>query len=101
MLPLLQNYRKSIDDFVASYQTVGTATTALGAAGARIVTMEDLAQDVFVKAYLNLGALRNGAVFKSWLHRITANTCIDWLRHNKTESGMAFNLKKAVLKGDC
>jgi len=41
MLPLLQNYRKSIDDFVASYQTVGTATTALGAAGARIVTMAD------------------------------------------------------------
>jgi len=58
--------------------------------------MEDLAQDVFVKAYLNLGALRNGAVFKSWLHRITANTCIDWLRHNKTESGMTDDLEETL-----
>ncbi len=50
--------------------------------------MEDLAQDVFVKAYLNLGALRNGAVFRGWLHRIAANTCIDWLRRRKHEVGL-------------
>jgi len=58
--------------------------------------MEDLAQEVFVKAYLNLHALRNGAVFKSWLHRITVNTCIDWLRHSKSESGLLDGLEETL-----
>lgn len=58
--------------------------------------MEDLAQEVFVKAYLNLGALRNGAVFRGWLHRIAANTCIDWLRRQKAESGMVAGLSDTL-----
>uniref|UniRef100_I2Q3P4 RNA polymerase sigma factor, sigma-70 family n=1 Tax=Desulfovibrio sp. U5L TaxID=596152 RepID=I2Q3P4_9BACT len=53
---------------------------------------EDLAQEVFVKAYLNLGSLRNGAVFRGWLHRIAANTCIDWLRRQKAEAGVVAGL---------
>jgi RNA polymerase sigma-70 factor, ECF subfamily len=58
--------------------------------------MEDLAQEIFVKAYLNLGALRNGAVFKGWLHRIAANTCIDWLRRGKAESGVLDGLEDSL-----
>ena len=50
--------------------------------------MEDLAQEVFIKAYFNLGALRNESVFRGWLHRIAANTCIDWLRRRKAEDGL-------------
>jgi RNA polymerase sigma-70 factor (ECF subfamily) len=56
--------------------------------------IEDLAQEVFVKAYLNLQALRNGAVFKGWLHRIAANTCIDWLRRHKAELGVIGGLEE-------
>ncbi|MGD9609032.1 MAG: RNA polymerase sigma factor [Desulfovibrionaceae bacterium] len=55
--------------------------------------MEDLAQEIFVKAYLNLGALRNGAVFKGWLHRIATNTCIDWLRRGKAEAALLDGLE--------
>jgi RNA polymerase sigma-70 factor (ECF subfamily) len=58
--------------------------------------IEDLAQEVFVKAYLNLGALRNGAVFRGWLHRIAANTCIDWLRRRKLEVGMVSGLEETL-----
>lgn len=58
--------------------------------------MEDLAQEVFVKAYLNLGALRNGAVFRGWLHRIAANTCIDWLRRRKAEAGLVDGLEEGL-----
>jgi len=61
-----------------------------------VATMEDLAQDVFVKAYLNLHSLHNGALFKSWLHRITANTCIDWLRHCKAEIGVLDSLAETL-----
>ena len=58
--------------------------------------IEDLTQEVFVKAYLNLQALRNGAVFKGWLHRIAANTCIDWLRRGKAESAVLDGLEETL-----
>ena len=58
--------------------------------------VEDLAQEVFVKAYLNLGGLRDGAMFRSWLHRIAANTCIDWLRRRKAEVGLVSGLEDSL-----
>lgn len=42
--------------------------------------VEDLAQEVFLKAYLALGRFRPGAPFGPWLHRIAINTCYDHLR---------------------
>jgi RNA polymerase sigma-70 factor (ECF subfamily) len=42
--------------------------------------VEDLAQDVFLKAYLALGRFRPGASFAPWLNRIAVNTCYDHLR---------------------
>ncbi len=58
--------------------------------------VEDLAQEIFVKAYLNLGSLRNGAVFKGWLHRIAANTCIDWMRRRKAEACVVGGLEETL-----
>lgn len=57
---------------------------------------EDLVQEVFVKAYLNLGTLRNGSVFRGWLHRIASNTCIDWLRRQKAEAGVVAGLEESL-----
>ena len=34
---------------------------------------EDITQDVFLKAYENLGKLKSADVFRSWLYRIAAN----------------------------
>lgn len=42
----------------------------------------DLAQDAFITAYRKLSTYRGGN-FRSWLMRITANTCYDALRSNK------------------
>lgn len=41
---------------------------------------EELAQDAFVRAYLNLKKLKSGVPFEYWLLRITVNICLDRLR---------------------
>ncbi len=42
--------------------------------------VEDLAQEVFLKAYLAIGTFRPGAPFAPWLHRIAVNATYDHLR---------------------
>ena len=42
--------------------------------------VEDLAQEVFLKAYLAIGRFRPGAPFAPWLNRIAVNACYDHLR---------------------
>ncbi|BAD39166.1 RNA polymerase ECF-type sigma factor [Symbiobacterium thermophilum IAM 14863] len=54
------------------YQVVGDAADA-----------QDLAQEVFVKVFRNLGSYRGDAAFTTWLHRVTLNVAFDWLRARK------------------
>lgn len=41
---------------------------------------EDLAQEVFLKAYEALDSYRGDARFSSWLYRIALNRCRDWAK---------------------
>lgn len=42
---------------------------------------EDIAQDAFIKAFLDLSAFRRDkGRFSTWLYKIATNLCIDWLR---------------------
>jgi RNA polymerase sigma-70 factor (ECF subfamily) len=58
--------------------------------------IEDLTQEIFIKAYFNLRSLRDGAVFRGWLHRIAANTCIDWLRRRQAETVTVGSLEESL-----
>ena len=41
---------------------------------------EDISQEVFVKVYLSIKNFRGISSFKTWLRKLTINTCIDKLR---------------------
>ncbi len=41
---------------------------------------EDLAQEVFIRAYEGLEGFRGDASFSSWLYRIAVNRCRDWAK---------------------
>jgi len=41
---------------------------------------EDISQEVFVKVYLSIKNFRGLSSFKTWLRKLTINTCIDKLR---------------------
>lgn len=45
--------------------------------------VEDIAQQVFVKAYFSLKRFDGRAAFSTWLYRITLNECWDLLRKKK------------------
>ncbi len=46
---------------------------------------EEVAQDVFIKAYRALADFRGTAKFTTWLYTIVNNTCITFLRKKKLE----------------
>lgn len=43
----------------------------------------DLSQDTFLKAYRSLGSFRGESGFGTWIYRLAANLCIDFLRKQK------------------
>lgn len=45
---------------------------------------EDLAQDVFVQVYLNIGGFRADAKLSTWIYRIAISKALDWERKKKT-----------------
>ncbi len=55
---------------------------------------EDVSQEVFVKVYLSIKGFRGLSSFKTWIRKLTVNTCIDKLRiHSKTK-GKKVSLEK-------
>ena len=46
---------------------------------------EEVAQDVFVKAYRSLADFKGNSKFSTWLYTITTTTCITFLRKKKLE----------------
>lgn len=45
--------------------------------------LDDIAQEVFVRAFRNLGKFRAEAPFAHWLARITVSACYDFLRKER------------------
>jgi RNA polymerase sigma-70 factor, ECF subfamily len=46
---------------------------------------EDLAQEAFVRAYININSFNQNLKFSTWLYRIATNLCIDRLRKKKPD----------------
>lgn len=43
---------------------------------------EDVAQEIFLRAFRSLASFRREAKFSTWLYRIAYNRCVDWARRN-------------------
>jgi len=51
---------------------------------------KDLAHDIMIKLFLNLSKFRGTAPFSLWVHSISYNHCIDYLRRKKKMTYMDF-----------
>ena len=59
---------------------------------------EDVAQEVFIKAYRSLGSFRGDSAFSTWIYRIATNLCIDKMRKRKRRPQQAYSLDEPVDK---
>jgi len=50
---------------------------------------EDLAQEVFIRAYRALPKYKGTGSFEGWLRKIAVHTCLDWLRKKKRTESVA------------
>ncbi len=46
---------------------------------------EDMAQEAFIRAYINISRFNTDLKFSTWLYRIATNLCIDRLRKKKPD----------------
>ncbi|HEX5399842.1 MAG TPA: sigma-70 family RNA polymerase sigma factor [Verrucomicrobiae bacterium] len=53
--------------------------------------VEDISQEVWLKAFEKLGSFRNEAPFEHWLMRLTVRTCYDFLRAHQRNREMSFS----------
>ncbi len=53
--------------------------------------VEDIAQEVWLKAFSKLGSFRGEAPFEHWLMRMTVRTCYDFLRGHQRNRESAFS----------
>ena len=64
------------------------ASAVLGVCLAHVKSLhdgEDIMQDVFLKAFAKLGALRDHSRARTWLLQIARRTCIDYYRNRRPE----------------
>ena len=53
--------------------------------------IDDIAQEVWLKAYQKLGSFRGEAPFEHWLMRLAVRTCYDFLRSHQRNREAAFS----------
>ena len=55
---------------------------------------EDLTQETFVRAYLNIRSFQSRASLNTWLYRIATNICIDFTRKNSKIKALTTSLQR-------
>jgi RNA polymerase sigma-70 factor (ECF subfamily) len=61
---------------------------------------EDVAQEVFIKAFRSLESFRGESSFSTWIYRIATNLCIDRLRAKKRRPQSAYSLDEPFDKDE-
>jgi len=75
--------RKAFSKLVEAYQS-SIRRFLFNLTGGDEELSKDLAQDAFVKAWLNIGSFRAASKFSTWLFRIAYNIFFDYMRTKKT-----------------
>jgi len=79
--------RKAFSQLVEAYQSP-IRRFFINLTGGDEELSKDLAQDTFVKAWLNIASFRAAAKFSTWLYRIAYNIFYDYVRAKKNSTNI-------------
>lgn len=79
----------SFEPLIAKYQPRVFATARRYAR--RESEVEDIVQEVFLKAFQRLGSFRGDAPFEHWLMKLAVRTCYDFLRAHQRNREASFS----------
>ena len=85
----LQGDAASFEPLIARYSPRVFATARRYAR--RESEVEDIAQEVWIKAFQKLGSFRGDAPFEHWLMRLAVRTCYDFLRAHQRNREAPFS----------
>jgi RNA polymerase sigma-70 factor (ECF subfamily) len=91
--------RKAFNQLVEAYQSP-IRRFFMNLTGSDEELSKDLAQDTFIKAWLNIGSFRAVAKFSTWLYRIAYNTFYDYMRENKSVAQIDADLLRDKITAD-
>lgn len=60
----------------------------------------DLSQEVFINIWRSLGSYRHEAGYKTWIYRITVNTCLKYIRDKKIKQAVPLNEELFIVAAD-
>ena len=86
---VLQGDAQSFEPLVQKYSPRVFATARRYAR--RESEVEDIAQEVWLKAFQKLASFRGEAPFEHWLMRLTVRTCYDFLRSHQRNKELNFS----------
>lgn len=78
---IVYRYKNKVHNYVC--RMVGPGTDA-----------EDLTQETFVRAFLNIRSFQSRAALNTWLFRIATNICIDFRRKTARPNAMTVSLQR-------
>ena len=61
---------------------------------------KDLSQQVFINTWQALGRFKNASSYKTWIYRITVNTCLKYIRDKKDNLQVPMDDEHTVVSDD-
>jgi RNA polymerase sigma-70 factor (ECF subfamily) len=84
---IVARYKNKVYNYVC--RMVGPGTDA-----------EDLTQETFIRAYLNMKSFQSRASLNTWLYRIATNICIDFTRKSRKAKALTTSLQREDTEDD-
>src|SRR5579872_2560149 len=84
---IVTRYKNKVYNYVC--RMVGPGTDA-----------EDLTQETFIRAYLNMNSFQSRASLNTWLYRIATNICIDFTRKSRKIKALTTSLQREDTEED-